>query len=736
MNALPAGNNADFVPINGDFQNYNVVRRFLNGQVPFRDFAAYLGYGHLLLGSIMTFFVGGFSTNLMDSKVAFQFLALFSFTIISITIFWGVLRRKRITTSLLITIIIEILMLLDPTIYKAGICLTDDFHTALSASLTSGNSARFIREMAPALFIVISMLLAIVIEKYGNDGLRRYYFPIVYGVPTGLIVFYSNDYGISSAVSAGIIYLISMIFMKCKLSRKIIQIISYFVVVLLTFTLIGLIITRGSIGAYIHSLIGTGGMQAWYYNTGKSFYFYDLDRNYYSLLQGGLAFVYLILFVKNFDSHDKRIRFGVPLFMNAVAFMATNEYKLLSGGYLHEVAYSILWLTIVSEALRAILHFLGSLEISVNVSKLILPVKFITVGTALIWILNGALTAGVTSLEGHDGMTYVNNVGYLTDLGDPILSTDEFLKEDDIVFSTYASGLEAYRNSYQPSGYDYIIHVLGNEAIEHYMDCFRDGKFDYIATQRESYTIWEYWIKNANWYFYRELYQNYEPVYANKYELFWRKRTQNFDENIYGKISIEKINDSQSKIIIEAPDVSYGMADIELDYQVKKTGSKRSLLTFNTMLYVDNSNATKISQIEYPDDWYYLDDKSEGKHIGITIIDGHGEITVTSQPKANTYIDGLNARLNGIFAKDCLDYAEVIGAVDSNETVTITIENTVKNQKLIVGATTVIINGDKCNASFQQSEDGSAINITLTGASTEMKQALTGHRYYPVVRIQ
>lgn len=144
MNALPAGNNADFVPINGDFQNYNVVRRFLNGQVPFRDFATYLGYGHLLLGSIMTFSVGGFSTNLMDSKVAFQFLALFSFTIISVTIFWGVLRRKRITASLLITVIIEILMLLDPTIYKAGICLTEDFHTALSASLTSGNSARFI----------------------------------------------------------------------------------------------------------------------------------------------------------------------------------------------------------------------------------------------------------------------------------------------------------------------------------------------------------------------------------------------------------------------------------------------------------------------------------------------------------------------------------------------------------------------------------------------------------------
>ena len=40
---------SNFNPINGDFQNYNPVRRFLAGQIPYKDFAAYLGTGHLII---------------------------------------------------------------------------------------------------------------------------------------------------------------------------------------------------------------------------------------------------------------------------------------------------------------------------------------------------------------------------------------------------------------------------------------------------------------------------------------------------------------------------------------------------------------------------------------------------------------------------------------------------------------------------------------------------------------
>ena len=42
---------SDFTAVNGDFQTYNVLRRFLDGQVPYRDFTNYLGMGVLWLNT-------------------------------------------------------------------------------------------------------------------------------------------------------------------------------------------------------------------------------------------------------------------------------------------------------------------------------------------------------------------------------------------------------------------------------------------------------------------------------------------------------------------------------------------------------------------------------------------------------------------------------------------------------------------------------------------------------------
>ena len=38
----------DFVAYNGDFQNYNIFRRLLDGQVQYRDFTNYLGNGMVI----------------------------------------------------------------------------------------------------------------------------------------------------------------------------------------------------------------------------------------------------------------------------------------------------------------------------------------------------------------------------------------------------------------------------------------------------------------------------------------------------------------------------------------------------------------------------------------------------------------------------------------------------------------------------------------------------------------
>ena len=93
----------------------------------------------------------------------------------------------------------------------------------------------------------------------------------------------------------------------------------------------------------------------------------------------------------------------------------------------------------------------------------------------------------------------------MTELGDDILATEAFLNGEEF-WSTYASAQEVQQGTFQPSGTDYIIHVMGDRQREEYLNKFKTSDFRYTATIRESYNIWERWIMRANWFFYRELY--------------------------------------------------------------------------------------------------------------------------------------------------------------------------------------------------------------------------------------
>ena len=67
-----------FFPIDGNYQNYNVVRRLLDGQIPFKDFVVYLGPLHLYLGSAVTKLLGN---NFVSSVLAYNILTKFIFLV-------------------------------------------------------------------------------------------------------------------------------------------------------------------------------------------------------------------------------------------------------------------------------------------------------------------------------------------------------------------------------------------------------------------------------------------------------------------------------------------------------------------------------------------------------------------------------------------------------------------------------------------------------------------------------
>ena len=90
-----------------------------------------------------------------------------------------------------------------------------------------------------------------------------------------------------------------------------------------------------------------------------------------------------------------------------------------------------------------------------------------------------------------DGVYVEKLGGCLTYLGEDIIEAGEFLNGEE-VWATYASAQEALQDTFQPSGTDYIIHVMGDRQREEYLNMFRTGDFRHAATMRKSYAKWEY----------------------------------------------------------------------------------------------------------------------------------------------------------------------------------------------------------------------------------------------------
>jgi len=185
------------------------------------------------------------------------------------------------------------------------------------------------------------------------------------------------------------------------------------------------------------------------------------------------------------------------------------------------------------------------------------------------------------------------------------------------------------------------------------------------------------WLPKANWFFYRELYENYHPVYGNTYELLWEKN-ENDDNNIINKntynidVKVEKINEQESIITVTTNEMVNGYADVYLDYKIEKNNRLSSNLIFNKMLYIEDiTNNESINNEVY--NFNYLRDESK-EYIPIKIINGIGSIKITSNP-----YEGTNLILNEVKCERIFDvlfkYVQVKNITTIDNFPTIIIDN-------------------------------------------------------------
>lgn len=708
LHALNAGHYCQFYPINGTFQNFNPIRRLLSGQIPYRDFQDYLGLGHLYVGSIFTVLFGG---NFRASLIAFSFLTLACFSLLSFVTAYAVFKRKE--SAIAVTNLVLVLLLVQPLFFSNVLVGTTEIRDALNQALDTGTSARFVR----GLILPLSCGLLLLGKKLLASRLfstRNWIYAALTGVVAGVSFVWSNDFGISCWLCLAVM----TFWYTLSLKRKLLPALQYTGVELL-FSLAALILTvelctLGHLGEWIRATFGTGGYQHWYYNSDKSYYIWDLETSFVMLFQAGLCLYYL---AKIWGSRERSgsipIKYGILAYENMASFCAAQEYKLLSGGYSRAIALSVLFLTVLFESMDFCLR--GQLKSRGR--HVILSLSTIA---SLACIVSGAkdefVFAHLTEKEG----TYVEALGgNNTTLGADLLKTDEFLNGDSF-FSTYASAQEVVSGIFQPSGTDYIIHVLGDSQRERYLDAFHEENFRYAVTINETLTDWEYWVQRANWFLYRELYAEWHPVFANSYEVYWEKNTaeESSTRNDSFQIQVEYLDDATAKLIILCDSAVNGIADVYIDYEVCSNGTLTSRFNFQRLLTVRNTGACCASNPKVYE-CNNLREKS-AEYIPIPVANGYGEVTLTANPSQSVSLNLKEFRCDTIFTTSSR-YVEIKGIREEEGGSVLLVQNTEKNRNALQSRTSLIY-GETEYLILEVRQEGDFICIKVDGQPTMMQR--------------
>lgn len=697
MHSVSAGHYANFYPINGTFQNFNPVRRFISGQIPYRDFQDYLGMGHLYIGSFFTVIFGGSYRN---SLVAFSFLTFGGLALLFYVIGIAVFKRKEISAAA--TNIVLVMLLIEPAFFKNTVSGASEILEALEYALGTGNSARFVRgTILPVSILLVWLAYKVYITlSQKKDWLKEHRELVTYtgiGFVAGFAFTWSNDYGISCWVCS----VIFSFWIALSRTRKflsslrctVIEIAASAAGIIITV----LIFTCGHLTEWFSATFGTGGYQSWYYNSAKSYYLYDVDFSWIMLIQAGICISYLVkLFIDKGCIKSIR-RYGIPGFANMTCFCAVNEYQMLSGGGSREVALATLFITVIFE--------IGSLISRPDrKGKERTFVIIASVVTSIALIISSIKEEFIFKFMTEQDGTHVEKMGgNMTSLGVDLINTDSFLNGAGF-FATYSSAQEVVSGKFQPSGTDYIIHVLGDKQRENYLNIFKNADFKYAATINETYTDWEYWIQRANWFFYRELYSDWHPVYANTYEVYWAKNTGTtkniINKNI--KFTVEDVSDICKKLIVRTDSDVNGIADVYIDYSVNKNDSKSALLVFQRSLKVENTGTVYAEQGSYYESNYLRAQSQE--YIPVSVVNGYGEVTLTAGPERSTYLQLNEAYCDKIFTCTS-DYLE-IADVTYDKGTTIKLNNTSKNLNSINGVLKIELQGNLYNVQQITKDEG------------------------------
>lgn len=651
----------DYNITNGDFQNYNPVRHLLAGQAPYADFTVYLGAGELYGMAAILLLVGN---TFARSMFAAEFLTWFCFELLVLAVCRAVFRTGRAARAMTAALSAYCLLAVQGTNLPGMNWLRN----LLGYASSSGNSARMIRSGAlPIAVLMCGVALCLwraFPPKADAKGLRKYLpFGPTLAVPfiAGAMVPWSNDMGASMYLAVSLAYGLFLLRQYgTKIKAVALRVGQYIVVSVLGLGISVTLISWGHPLSWLRQARGVSAYQAWYYGSGqgeKLYYLSELDLNWSFWVMLALAVVFAVMIFRA-RSQENAVRaaglFAMCLgmaFWNILYCLLSSAQNGPDGG-----AKALLAILVPVFAAAGLAWLAGHKERVFALLRRGLPPVAALFGCVVLAL--GTWQQIDARIQGREeGYTRVDSLGGW--LGDNAakLATEQSILAGRTVWSTYASALEAMEGQLQPSGTDYIIHVLGDSQRVAYLQQFQAGGFDLVQTPSYKVTSYERWSRNANWWFYRELYRYWVPV-GNTFvcggmHIFWQRNGVDNDMGVATTVDIDQTAENVVTITITADDPTFcGVADLTLHYSHTVDADFLLRGGVGSYLHVSPDTEKRLceeSGRESLNCEFFIPTDKDTYSIPVTMENGVGTVTLTSLPGDAAHLTVSSAEVTGTF---------------------------------------------------------------------------------------
>lgn len=138
-----------------------------------------------------------------------------------------------------------------------------------------------------------------------------------------------------------------------------------------------------------------------------------------------------------------------------------------------------------------------------------------------------------------------------------------------------------------------------------------------------------------------------------------------------------------------------------MDYAAKKSNSNSSKLLFRTNINIKNTGTVYAEQPQYESNYLR---SSGAEYVPVTIVNGYGEVTLTSYPERNTYLDIYAAKCSDIYTVT-YDYIEGLELVNRDTSFAVSVIKNGKTKDALNGISQIVISDTSYDVSEIQEDD-------------------------------